>query len=269
MLKPNWHHSMKDIWHMPAPVSNKCEPSRVAVMFLHRRETGQRSISVWLMSTLHNEAKTVVHLLLDQSAPFPNPESRGEVSWLNQRDVFVFRQDSHDVAVNRFVFDMPVHHNHIAVGVFLDYLTVPYVPFDDIVMVSRERKHIVFLLTTILPQFCKNVNRAFYEPIGGITPAKSSHDIRRTVATTLYRMGVPIGDIQRFLGHSDEKTTMGYIVDYESKANYHSLITESLSCFSVLNCTQNEDSENRYKACIYSVYGVQRMAAFQAILLGF
>jgi integrase len=71
-----------------------------------------------------------------------------------------------------------------------------------------------------------------------IVPAKSAHDIRRTVATQMYQDGVPISEIQRFLGHSDEKTTWGYIVDFDGKARHRSLITNSLNIFSVPLCTQ-------------------------------
>ena len=42
-------------------------------------------------------------------------------------------------------------------------------------------------------------------------PVKSAHDIRRTVASILFTNGVPLDEIRRFLGHSDEKTTLGYI----------------------------------------------------------
>jgi hypothetical protein len=54
----------------------------------------------------------------------------------------------------------------------------------------------------------------------------------------MYQDGVPISEIQRFLGHSDEKTTWGYIVDFDGKARHRSLITNSLNIFSVPLCTQ-------------------------------
>ena len=42
-------------------------------------------------------------------------------------------------------------------------------------------------------------------------PNKSSHDIRRTVASILHINHVPLDEIRRILGHQDEKTTLGYI----------------------------------------------------------
>lgn len=55
-------------------------------------------------------------------------------------------------------------------------------------------------------------------------PVKSAHDIRRTVASVLFINGVPLDEIRRFLGHKDEKTTLGYIYnpyeDEETKKLY-------------------------------------------------
>lgn len=44
---------------------------------------------------------------------------------------------------------------------------------------------------------------------------KSAHDIRRTVASELFNNGVPVEIIRNYLGHSDIKTTWGYILDKE------------------------------------------------------
>lgn len=62
-----------------------------------------------------------------------------------------------------------------------------------------------------------------------ITPAKSAHDIRRTVATQMHMQGIPIQIIKEFLGHSDTKTTWGYIVNNQEKAVVHSQIKNALS----------------------------------------
>ena len=51
----------------------------------------------------------------------------------------------------------------------------------------------------------------------GIEPAKSAHDIRRTVATRLYRNTHDIELVRKFLGHSDVQTTWGYIVDIDAE----------------------------------------------------
>ncbi len=40
---------------------------------------------------------------------------------------------------------------------------------------------------------------------------KSPHDIRRTAASVLYSNGLKVKEIQRFLGHADMSTTLGYI----------------------------------------------------------
>jgi len=46
---------------------------------------------------------------------------------------------------------------------------------------------------------------------------KSAHDIRRTVASEMFNNGVPVEIIRNFLGHSDIKTTYGYILDNKKK----------------------------------------------------
>ena len=40
---------------------------------------------------------------------------------------------------------------------------------------------------------------------------KSPHDIRRTVLTNLYSVGMPLKKIQEYAGHSSLKQTMDYI----------------------------------------------------------
>lgn len=57
---------------------------------------------------------------------------------------------------------------------------------------------------------------------------KSAHDIRRTVATTLYLNKVDIDLIRRFMGHADVKTTWKYIVDNRTKKEEHSIIRNAL-----------------------------------------
>lgn len=62
-----------------------------------------------------------------------------------------------------------------------------------------------------------------------IIPEKSAHDIRRTVATQMYMQGISIDIIKEFLGHSDTKTTWGYIVNNQEKEVVHSQIKNALA----------------------------------------
>jgi integrase len=58
---------------------------------------------------------------------------------------------------------------------------------------------------------------------------KSAHDIRRTVASEMFKNGVSVEIIRDFLGHSDIKTTWSYIYDSNSKAKTNRLIRSSLA----------------------------------------
>lgn len=42
---------------------------------------------------------------------------------------------------------------------------------------------------------------------------KSSHDIRRTVASEMFNNKIPVEMIRAYMGHSDIKTTYGYILN--------------------------------------------------------
>lgn len=61
----------------------------------------------------------------------------------------------------------------------------------------------------------------------GIEP-KSCHDIRRTVASTLHMNHVPIEIIKNYMGHSDEKTTWGYIYDTQTQQESNDMIQKAL-----------------------------------------
>lgn len=65
-----------------------------------------------------------------------------------------------------------------------------------------------------------------------IDPVKSAHDIRRTVATRLYRMTKDIELVRKFLGHSDVQTTWGYIVDIDAEEKDRERVVEALKDFS-------------------------------------
>ena len=62
----------------------------------------------------------------------------------------------------------------------------------------------------------------------GIEPAKSAHDIRRTVATRLYRNTHDVELVRQFLGHSDVQTTWGYIVNIDAEKEDRRRIVEAL-----------------------------------------
>ena len=66
----------------------------------------------------------------------------------------------------------------------------------------------------------------------GIEPAKSAHDIRRTVATRLYRSTHDIELVRKFLRHSDVQTTWGYIVDIDAEEEDRLKVVEALKDFS-------------------------------------
>ncbi len=67
---------------------------------------------------------------------------------------------------------------------------------------------------------------------------KSTHDIRRTVASEMFNNGVPIEIVQCYLGHSDTKTTYGYIFNNKHKDETNKLILSSLENMNGLKRTQ-------------------------------
>lgn len=71
-------------------------------------------------------------------------------------------------------------------------------------------------------KFCRNA---------GIKPIKSAHDIRRTVATQLYRNTHDIELVRKFLGHSDVQTSWGYIVDIDAEKEDREKTVEALKDF--------------------------------------
>ena len=67
---------------------------------------------------------------------------------------------------------------------------------------------------------------------------KSAHDIRRTVASEMFNSGIPVEIIQSYLGHSDIKTTFGYILDNNGKQKTNNMILTALSKMNGLKGTQ-------------------------------
>lgn len=59
-------------------------------------------------------------------------------------------------------------------------------------------------------------------------PYRSSHQIRFTMATTLYEGGVKINQLSTFLGHSDTKTTFHYIRQKKADQQTSQLMCEIL-----------------------------------------
>lgn len=67
---------------------------------------------------------------------------------------------------------------------------------------------------------------------------KSAHDIRRTVASEMFNNGVPVEIIRNYLGHSDIKTTFGYILDNNGKKKTNQMILRALENMNGLKGTQ-------------------------------
>lgn len=67
---------------------------------------------------------------------------------------------------------------------------------------------------------------------------KSAHDIRRTVASEMSANGIPVEIIRGYLGHSDIKTTYGYILNNKEKSETAQMIIQSLSQMNGLMGTQ-------------------------------
>ena len=87
-----------------------------------------------------------------------------------------------------------------------------------------ERIHIR-AIDNRLRKFCRKA---------GIVPAKSSHDVRRTVATQLYHNTHDIELVRKFLGHSDVKTTWEYIVDINAEKEDRERTVEALKSFGLM-----------------------------------
>lgn len=82
-------------------------------------------------------------------------------------------------------------------------------------------------------------------------PEKSAHDIRRTVASMLFAKGESLESIRKFLGHSDIRTTMDYIVDYsgaEVRSNrFHAILANDLPMKSNPTDGSKKDKVVRFK----------------------
>lgn len=63
----------------------------------------------------------------------------------------------------------------------------------------------------------------------GDIDVKSSHDIRRTVASTMHANGAPIETIRVFMGHSNEQTTWSYIYDANDQERTDKVVINALA----------------------------------------
>jgi len=59
-------------------------------------------------------------------------------------------------------------------------------------------------------------------------PYRSSHQIRFTMATTLYEGGLKINQLSTFLGHSDTRTTFHYIRQKKADEQARQIMTDIL-----------------------------------------
>lgn len=88
----------------------------------------------------------------------------------------------------------------------------------DYIFVDAEGRTKIREIDNRIRKLCKKAN----------IEIKSAHDIRRTVASEMFANGISVEIIRDFLGHSDIKTTWGYIYDGNSKEKTNQLIRSSL-----------------------------------------
>ena len=92
---------------------------------------------------------------------------------------------------------------------------------DYIFLGEKGRRIHIRAIDNRIRKLCRRAN---------ILPEKSAHDIRRTVATTLYRNTHDIELVRIFLGHSDVNTTWSYIVLIDQKEKDNERVVDALSC---------------------------------------
>ncbi|MBP3620954.1 MAG: site-specific integrase [Lachnospiraceae bacterium] len=102
---------------------------------------------------------------------------------------------------------------------------------SDYIFCNKKGRMTSRQLDNYLRTMCNNAN----------IKEKSMHDIRRTVASEMYKNNVNIEVIRDFLGHSDIQTTFDYIYDCDSEETTKKIIINSLNdnnaLDSVLVCT--------------------------------
>lgn len=99
---------------------------------------------------------------------------------------------------------------------------------DDFVFCDEKGRTKIRAIDNLIRKCCNKAN----------IPVKSAHDIRRTVASELFNKHVPVEIIKDYLGHSDIKTTYGYILDNQKKSETNKMILNSLNNLNGLKGTQ-------------------------------
>lgn len=90
------------------------------------------------------------------------------------------------------------------------------------------------------------------ENVLGYEKAKGTHCIRRTVASRMNASGIPLDEIRRWLGHTDSRTTLGYIFNPYRENETKKKIMENSIIVNHTNCLQvssRKDTSNKQKIC--------------------
>ena len=93
----------------------------------------------------------------------------------------------------------------------------------------------------ILERCCKAANTEVF---------KSFHDIRRTVCTNLFYAGMPMKDLQKFMGHEDMETTHKYIKEKEDSntINYLETLAKSAKSSKIVDFSTVQRTATQFHA---------------------
>ena len=101
-----------------------------------------------------------------------------------------------------------------------DIMSQYYNRVGDYLFLSEERTINEHAVNKQLIRGCEHI---------GITP-RSTHKIRKTYASTLYRNGIPVSIISKLLGHVDESTTLKhYIFNIENSDETDKMVLDVLN----------------------------------------
>lgn len=127
---------------------------------------------------------------------------------------------------NRF---LPISDYEIQIIKSVEQVNIQYGYFDeDFIFCDSEGRTKIREIDNRIRKLCYKAE----------IPVKSAHDIRRTVASEMFNNNVPVEIIRNYLGHSDIKTTWGYILDNHTKEETAKIITKSLNNLCGLKRTQ-------------------------------
>lgn len=109
---------------------------------------------------------------------------------------------------------------------------------DEFVFCDSDGRTKSRCISDKLERYCNHLN----------IPVKSTHKLRKTVASLLNASGVPLDEIRRILGHTDEKTTLKYIFNpfhaAETECRINNALTLSSGILeSVTKCNQVQEKE--------------------------